>query len=392
MFCRFYNAYLKTQEKNNLYRTLKTQSDNHTVYVDFSSNSYLGLHRHPKVVKSALEAAEHFGCGATGARLLSGHFDLLQAFEARLARDKKTEAALLFSSGFTANTSALSCLLDQSVLTKEPLVFFDKLNHASLYQAVFLSKARLIRYRHNDMQHLSDLLQKNAHLSNPQFIVTETLFGMDGDTAALEDIAGLARQHGAFLYLDEAHATGMLGENGYGLSTTLDLSDTPCAIMGTFSKALGTSGAFVACSRDVQTYLVNRCAGFVYATAPSPLTVGAAFGAWKQLQHLASERAALLEKGAHLRHTLRNEGFDTGLSTTWIVPLIMQAADKAQQLYRYLLHNSFLTACIRPPTVPPNTARLRLSLNTSHTTEQLAALSLALLDWAHKAQRLRKRG
>ena len=339
--------------------------------MDFSTNDYLGLSRDPHVRQAACEAACDYGMGATGSRLLSGNVPLFQKFEDRIAEDKKTEAALLFSTGFQANAGVLSALLDQKILGTKPLVFFDRLNHASLYQAIFLAQPTLIRYLHNDMNHLSDLLREHAQDPRPKFIVTETVFGMDGDLVPLKDIVHLAHTHGAFLYLDEAHATGVYGPSGYGLSTTVDLRGLPCVIMGTFSKALGCSGAYIACAHPVREYLMNKVSGFIYSTAPSPAVIGGAFNAWTRLPDFSQERAYLTSLGAFLRKELTEEGQDIGTSTSFIVPVILKEEQKTLHVQQMLKERDILVSAIRPPTVPPHSSRLRLALTLHHQEDHI---------------------
>ncbi len=346
--------------------------------LDFSSNDYLGFSKLQTIAQAAAKACEEFGTGSTGSRLLSGNNILFEELESSIAISKNTEAALIFNSGFQANLTSLASLLDQSVLGLRPIVFFDRLNHSSLYQAVFLSNAELVRYQHCDMQQLSDLLEQYKNDNRPKFIVTETIFGMDGDVVPLEDIAELAKQHNALLYLDEAHATGVIGKNGYGLSTTLDLSGLPHVIMGTFSKALGVFGAYIACSQTVKDYLINKSAGFIYSTALPPMVIGAATKAWQLLPSLEQERQALMAKAENLRTSLKKLGFDTAGSSTHIIPIILGQDDKAVAAKNTLLEHNIVVSAVRSPTVPPNTARLRIALTTSHSQQDVDKLLAAL--------------
>ena len=283
--------------------------------------------------------------------------------------DKRKAVALVFNSGFQANLTVLSSLLDQRVLKVKPLVFFDRLNHASLYQAVFLSGAELIRYRHLDYDHLSQCLQDYQYDKRPKFIVTETLFGMDGDIVSLDKILMLAREHHAFLYLDEAHAVGLLGQQGYGLSTTID-HDVPSIVMGTLSKALGCSGAYVACDAMLKDYLVNKAEGFIYTTANSPMVMGAALKAWEMIASFDKERMALFALANEVRGRLSMLGFNTGSSVSHIIPLIVGKASLVS-LSAKLATAGIVTSLIRPPTVPPGGERLRLALTVSHTRDDI---------------------
>ena len=253
-----YRQYGENRKITGIYRQLpECNTPKHARKIDFSSNDYLGLSQKKALLDAAMQSGHQFGVGATGSRLLSGNNPLFETLESRIAHDKGTQSALVFNSGFQANSTVLSSLLDSRVLKAKPIVFFDRLNHASLYQAMFLSDAELVRYKHLDCDHLSACLTRYQHDTRPKFIVTETLFGMDGDILPLSRILELARAHRAFLYLDEAHAVGMTGPQGYGLSTTIQ-HDVPCIVMGTLSKALGCSGAYVACDALVKDYLINK--------------------------------------------------------------------------------------------------------------------------------------
>lgn len=345
--------------------------------VDFSTNDYLALSDAPTVLAAATEAARRYGAGATGSRLLSGNLELFTTLERQIARDKETEAALIFNSGFQANSSVLSSLLDRTVHGKTPIVFFDRFNHASLYQGVFLSGAQLVRYRHCCMKHLASLLEKYRHDPAPRFIVTESLFGMDGDKAPLPEIIRLARQYNAFLYIDEAHATGVAGVTGYGLSTGQDFSGVPYLVMGTFSKGLGCSGAYVACAADLKDYLVNHCAGFVYSTALSPMIVGAIQAAWEAVRVSGPERSRLFAMGEMLRRELREAGWNTGSSQTHIVPVLFGNESAVMEAKERLMQHGMRVSAIRPPTVPPQTSRLRIALTARHTEADIARLLAA---------------
>ncbi len=344
--------------------------------LDFSSNDYLGLARHPEVIEAAREAASRYGIGATGSRLLSGNSPLYEAFEARIAADKHAESALILGSGYQTNATVLAALINAKVLGAEPLVFTDKLNHASLHHAFRVAGVKQIRFRHGSLAHLQELLVKHADSTQPKFIVAETVFGMDGDCLDVPALVPLARQHDAFLYLDEAHATGVMGEHGYGLTSgvggEVDLA------MGTFSKALGGSGAYIACKQVVKDYLINTCTGFIYSTALSPMVIAAMQKAWELLPTLTAERAHLTSMSMYLRDRLQAMGLDTGTSTTHIIPIIL--GDEARTLAaRDRLQTAGINvSAVRPPTVPPNTARLRLALCSHHTMQHLDALLNAL--------------
>jgi 8-amino-7-oxononanoate synthase len=367
-----YEKFLSTLHNTGKYRRLgQFRQESNLDLLDFSTNNYLCLSNHRDIIEAGEIAAQTYGVGSTGSRLLSGNCKLFEEFEDAISKDKKTESSLIFCSGFQANISALSCILDDKVLNAKPLVFFDKLNHSSLYQAVFLSKAELKRYRHNDINHLESLLEECKNDPSPKFIVTETVFGMDGDIAPLDEIIKLAEKFNAFLYLDEAHATGVFGQDGYGLSTTLDFQNVPHIIMGTFSKAIGVSGAYVACNKIVRDFIINKATGFIYSTSPSPSVIGAAFKAWKLIKSLDKERQDLQKLGNLLRTMLKDRGFNIGTSETHIIPIILCKEEKCLKVQKALLQKGIIISSIRPPTVPLGTCRLRIALTIKHTQKDL---------------------
>jgi 8-amino-7-oxononanoate synthase len=343
--------------------------------LDFSANDYLGLSHHPALIRRASEYAARWGAGAGASRLVAGNLPPFPAIEAKLAAAKGSEAALLFVSGVQANLTLLPALLDARVWGAEPLVYADRLNHASLIQGCIGAGVRQIRFRHNDLEHLEELLERDKALDRPRFIVTESVFSMDGDCADIPALRALAARYGAFLYLDEAHATGVLGENGFGLAHGLREG----LAMGTFSKGLGGFGAYVACSAALREYLVNRCGGVIYATALPPAVLGAMDAAIELVPRLGAERAHLAALATDLRARLQAAGLDTGMSTTQIVPVILGAEERTLRLARALEAEGFLGVAIRPPTVPQGTSRIRFALSARHGAADIAALAETLI-------------
>lgn len=374
---------LEALAKEGLKRVLIPQnSSQHLRPVDFSSNDYLQLSRHPAILAAGVACAEEYGAGATGSRLLSGNLPCFEALERQVAEFKHSEASLVFATGYQANAGALSTLMDKSLWGEEPLVFTDRLNHASLHHACRLAGVKQIRFRHNDLNHLVELLDK--HSSQPKIIVTETVFGMDGDQLPLLQLAELALAHQAMVYLDEAHATGVWGPQGRGLGA---LSSPAIAalqsaglwvLMGTFSKAIGVSGAYLACSESVKQVLINRCTGFVYSTAPSPFTIGAVSEALRLIPSLEAERQHLRNLADQFRLMLQASGWDFGTSSTHIIPVLAGEAEDAIRLKQHLLDHGLITSAIRPPTVPPHASRVRLALNAGHGQRDLDQLLAAL--------------
>jgi len=373
---RRYSDILAASAREGLLRVLP-DTDTPPDLLDFSGNDYMGLARRPELVEAAAEAGRRFGAGATGSRLLSGNSALHEALEARIASDKGTEAALVFTSGYQANAACIAALLDKTTLGAEPLVFADRLNHASMHLGCALAGARQTRYRHLDLEHLKALLEKHSNDPRPKFILSETVFGMDGDLADVAALQSLALRFDALLYLDEAHATGVFGQNGFGLAETIELAPTT-VVMGTFSKALGVSGGYVACSTLLRDYLINRAGGFIFSTAPSPLVLGAALKAWELLPGLGAERAGLLARAERLRVELRQMGLDTGPSVSQIVPVILGDPVRTVTARDALAAKGIRVSAVRPPTVPQGTSRLRLGLSAAHTDSDLERLVEAL--------------
>lgn len=337
--------------------------------IDVSSNDYLGLSRHPVLVERACAWAHAHGAGSRASRLVTGTSAELLALEEKLAAFKGTEAALIFATGFQLNSSVLPALFE---LNENPLVFTDRLNHASLHAGC--KGLKQIRFRHNDLAHLEELLAANP--GELRLVVTESVFSMDGDCADVPALAALAEKHRAILYLDEAHATGVLGPQGRGLAS-LAPGRVP-VIMGTLGKTLGSAGAYVAGSRALIDWLVNRCAGFIYSTAPAPAALGAVEAALELVPAMDAERTRLARMGEALRAALRAKGIDTLASATQIVPAVVGTEEAALAAAQRLREAGVLAVAIRPPTVPPGSARLRFSLSAALTDAQFERVLAAV--------------
>ena len=286
------------------------------------------------------------------------------------------------ASGFQTNAAVIQALLDRTVLGAEPLVFADRLNHASMHFGCQAAGVRQIRYRHGDASHLGELLSQYQGDSRPRFILTESVFSMDGDVAPLADIAALARAHEACLIVDDAHATGILGEGGAGLSAEADI------VIGTFSKALGSFGGFVASTETVRDYLVNRCAGLIYSTALPPPVLGAIDAALDVVPGMNVERAGVASLAERFRAGAEGAGLDTCASTTQIVPVILGSAETALAISLRLRQAGLWVTSIRPPTVPAGTARLRLAFTAAHHESDIDRL-LDVLSTADAPRRAR---
>lgn len=341
--------------------------------IDFSSNDYLGLARHPLLVERAREWTACHGTGSGASRLVTGTSAAHLALEARIAAFKRTEAALLFASGWQANAAVIPALL---AAMPGAALFTDRLIHASMHAGIAAAGARQHRFRHNDLAHLEDLLTAKGKDAPARLILTESVFSMDGDRADMANLAEIAERHDAALFVDEAHATGVLGPEGRGLSATvpgkIDL------IMGTFSKALGGFGAYIAGSRLLIDYLVNTASGFVFTTAPPPAVLGAIDAALDLVPGMDAERAHLVALGKRLRSGLETLGIDHGASSTQIVPAMIGTESDAMALSQRLAQQGFLASAIRPPTVPPGTSRLRIALRATHDAADVDAFLAAL--------------
>jgi 8-amino-7-oxononanoate synthase len=362
--------------------------------LQFASNNYLGLANDPRVREAARKAVEKWGWGAGASRLIAGHTDAHAALEADLAAFKHTEAALVFPTGYMANLGVISALVGRG-----DTVLCDRENHASIYDGLRLSGAELARYRHADADDAARVLKDARSPRRPAkcnngahrtLLVTDTIFSMGGDVAPLAAIAAACRRAGAMLLLDEAHATGVLGPTGAGLADALlfesrlngaesQLAQAITASVGTLSKALGGIGGFVAASRQVCDLLVNRARPFIYSTALPAAACEAARAALKIVRREPQRRRRLLALADRLRAALRREGFDTGRSETQIIPIIVGDPERALTLSAALLDRGIFCPAIRPPTVPPRTSRLRISLTAEHTDEDIARLVRALV-------------
>ncbi|MFW6367322.1 MAG: 8-amino-7-oxononanoate synthase, partial [bacterium] len=364
-------AELDGLSEQHLRRGLEVQPQAGGVIVDrgrrvlnFSSNDYLDLARRPAVVEQARRALAEYGCGACASRLVSGSLPLHAELEGAVAAHKGYPASLVFGCGFLTNVGVISALVGRN-----DTVFADKLVHASLIDAIVLSRATLVRFRHNDSEHLAAQLAKNDDAGGRRLIVTESVFSMDGDIAPLAEIAALSERHGALLMVDEAHSSGVFGPHGAGLVRENELADRVNISMGTFSKALGNYGGFVACSETMREWLINRARSFIYTTALPPAVLGGCLGALEVLDNEPELGEKLRLRSDFFRNLLRERGFDTGRSASQIIPVMVGESARALELARQLNDCGVVAVAIRPPTVPRGTARLRLSVTLAHTRE-----------------------
>jgi 8-amino-7-oxononanoate synthase len=377
-----YQAFLAAREREGLRRSLsevaardaRIISVSGRSYVNLASNDYLALRFHKALRERAAKWAETYGVGSGASRLVTGNLDLFAPIEAKVAKLKKKPAAMIMASGFQTNAAVLKALFDRRVLDAEPVVFTDRLNHASMHFGCQAAGVRELRYPHCDAEHLRQLLDQSRQDDRPKFILTESVFSMDGDVAPLGEIAELARAHGATLIVDDAHATGILGEEGRGLSSEADIA------IGTFSKALGSFGGYVACSEILRDYLVNRCTGLVYSTALPPPVLGAIDIALDLVPSMNAERAHVASLARRFREGASALGLSTGASTTQIVPVIVGSPEAALAMSARLRGAGFWAVAIRPPTVPAGTARIRLAFTAAHEEADVDRLLDALTE------------
>ena len=334
--------------------------------LNLSSNDYLNLIHHPTVLQASREALEGYGTGSGSSRLISGTLPIHEEFEAAMARHKGYSAALIFGSGFLTSIGIIS-----SFVGRDDAVFADRLIHASLVDGIVLSRARLHRFHHNDPQHLEDLLKKHDKPGR-KMVVTESVFSMDGDLAPLREIAQLCQRYDAEMLVDEAHASGIFGPCGAGRVQELNLTDEVGLCMGTLSKGMGGYGGYVACSSLFRRWLINQARSFIYTTALPPAMIGAGLGALRVLHEDPGRGAKLLLRASRLRHRLQEEDLDTMQSASQIIPIVIGDNKKTLSISRRLKEQGILAVAIRPPTVPTESARLRLSVTYAHTDEDLA--------------------
>jgi 8-amino-7-oxononanoate synthase len=339
--------------------------------VNLCSNDYLGLAADPRLRRAAGDAAEREGAGSGAARLVAGDLPVHAILERRIAAWKGTEAALLFSSGYHANAGVPAALAGGG-----DAVFSDALNHASIIDGCRLSRAELVRYGHGDAQELGDLLARTR--ARRKLVVTDSVFGMDGDAAPLREIAELCDRHGAMLYVDEAHAAGVLGPTGAGLAEELGVAHRVDVHMGTLGKALGSFGAYVAGARRLVDLLVSRARTFVFTTALPPAACGAALAALDVLEGEPARREKLRRLALRMKAGLGRLGFDVARVVAPIFPVVLGTEGRALAASRALRARGFFVRAIRPPTVPPGTSRLRVALGAAHEEAQVDAFLGAL--------------
>ncbi|MBU2540424.1 MAG: 8-amino-7-oxononanoate synthase [Candidatus Omnitrophica bacterium] len=369
----FVSSVLEERKDQGLFRTLKTLegaqdrivSFNGKKLINFCSNNYLGLANDPRLKQAAIKAVEAFGTSSAASRLTCGSFRLHKELEEKIAKFKHSLSALVFNSGYVANLGLIS-----SLIQKHGVIFSDRLNHASIVDAIILSRAHIVRYNHNDMSQLQDLLEKHKD-AKQKLIVTDTVFSMDGDLADLHRIVNLAEKYHASVMVDEAHATGVLGPNGGGLVEELGLSDKIDIQMGTLSKALGSFGAFVCADENLVQYLINASRPFIYTTSLPAAVLAASIKAIEIIQKEPQQRQRLWGNIRFIKQGLADMGLGPLNSSSAIIPILTKENELTMEFSQRLFDRGIFIQGIRPPTVPKDQARLRLTVIASHTREDL---------------------
>jgi 8-amino-7-oxononanoate synthase len=336
--------------------------------INFGSNDYLALASDPRLTTAVAAALAQYGWGSGASPLITGHAELHRRLEQRLAEFEGTEAALVFTSGFAANTGTIAALANVG-----DVVFTDRKNHASLIDGCRLSRADVRTFPHGDHAMLDRLLSKIS-IYRRRLIVTDGIFSMDGDLAPLEELVNLAERHNAMLLVDEAHATGVFGPQGRGVTEFLGLENRVHVRVGTLSKALGCIGGFVAGSHSLIEWLVNRARPYVFSTAAPAVTAAAALAALDIVQNEPERRTELLASSESFRRELTDQGWNIGQSASQIIPIIVGEASRAVALSTALREQGVFVPAIRPPTVPEGEACLRISLTCKHTPDMIGQL------------------
>ena len=330
-------------------------------FIMMASNNYLGLTHDIRVQQAAIQAVQHYGSGSGGARLTSGSFPLFNELETAISDFKHTEQALIFNTGYMANVGTITALMN-----KHSIIISDELNHASIIDGCRLSGAQIERYKHKDVEHAEYILKnyKSAH----KMIITDGVFSMDGDIAPLDRLYELSKDYNALLMVDDAHATGVIG-NGRGTAHHFGLTDVDVQL-GTLSKALGSVGGYVAGRKELIEYLINYSRSFIFSTALSPADIGAALEALRIIHDDSSVVDTLRKNTVYMAHKLQAMGIDCDDETP-IFPIVVGENDRALTLARELEERGIIITAIRPPTVPVGESRLRMTVTAAHSKEQL---------------------
>lgn len=334
-------------------------------YILLASNNYLGLTTDPRVKEAAHMALEKYGTGSGGSRLVSGSTDLHRELEDRIAAFKKTEAAILFSSGYLANVGTISALVGPG-----DIIYSDELNHASIIDGCRLSHAEIIIYKHCDVEHLNSLLSQNRSRGK-KLILTDTVFSMDGDLAPLPDLIEISEKYGCMLMIDEAHATGVLGKRGSGATEHFGIEDRVPIVMGTLSKAVGSIGGYIAGSRKLIDFIRNRVRTYIFDTSLPASSLAASLAAIDIIEFEPERREYLWRLINGFKSGLENIGLEILPSHSAVIPVLIGEAQPTLDFARLLRENGVFTPAVRPPSVPPRKCRIRATLMATHREEHI---------------------
>ena len=370
---QFLDDALQEMKRDGLYRTLRILDGeqkpharfDHKDVINLSSNNYLGLTTHPKLREAALKAVKDLGVGSGSVRTIAGTMDLHMELERRIAVFKKTEAAVVFQSGFTANAGTVS-----SILGKEDLILSDELNHASIIDGARLSRATIKVFPHRDVAALRRLLEETREWKR-RLVITDGVFSMDGDVAPLAEIAAAAREHGAIMMVDDAHASGVLGRAGRGTVDHFDIHGQVDIQVGTLSKAIGVLGGYVAGTKTLIDYLYHRARPFLFSTSHPPAVAAACLAAFDVLEQEPERIEKLWSNTKRFKAGLAKMGFNTGISETPITPIIVGEAEQAMRFSDRLFERGVFAQGIGFPTVAKGKARLRTIVTATHTEAEL---------------------
>lgn len=333
-------------------------------FVNFCSNNYLGLNGHEDIKNAVVEATMRWGTSSGASRLIVGNLEIFEEAEERLAKFKGTETALIFPSGYQANLSVISTLVNDG-----DVILSDELNHASIIDGCRLSKAKVVVFKHNDLTHLEELLKSVS--GRKKLIVVDSVFSMDGDFAPLKEIYELANRYDSWLLVDDAHGTGTIGDKGRGCLEHFGIYDDNVMVLGTGGKALGVAGAFLCCNNVVRQYLINRCRGFIYSTAPMPAIPAGLMAAISVIQKEPWRVEKLKLLSSYFWKRLREKGLKTSKSPSHIIPFIVGDNKRAINFEEKLYNNGYFARAVRPPTVPEGTARIRFTLTSQHEIQHI---------------------
>jgi 8-amino-7-oxononanoate synthase len=331
----------------------------------FGSNSYLGLTNHPRIKEGAIKAVEKYGTGCAGSRFLNGTLDIHIELEERLARLVHKDAALVYATGFTVNSGVIPCLTG-----KDDYLLYDELDHASIIEGRRLSFSNQMKYKHNDMESLERQL-KRCESDKVKLIVTDGVFSMEGDEAKLPEMVGLAKKYNASLMVDEAHTLGFYGETGAGICEHFGLTDDVDVIMGTFSKSLATIGGFVAADHNIINFLKHNSRTLIFSASITPASTGCVLAALDVMRDEPWRKEQLWANTHHALAGFKKAGFDTGHTTTPIIPLFVRDNDKTFLLTKMLMDDGIFVNPVVSPAVPSEDTLIRFSLMATHTFEQI---------------------